>query len=605
MAEDGDLVVVALGGVQAFIAESRTTADLAAASGIMSGLAAVAARAAAGAGARLVFPERALSGAEVPSPAAESGDLDAVGVPNRVVVLAEPGTGPQVAERAAGAVRDAWASWVRREFPTLGDAAPDTPGFPDVSWVCVPAERGDYATKWVLAQRALAARRSVRAFEAVDEPARPLCSLSPRWAASEPPPKARRHHRGERLSRANWIKRQRGLFEDGARFPSTYAIASATFRQKVDEHWTDGTVVEAVQELHEAVSRLSKRRETPVPGLARPGGDRLRAWLAECAGGWVYPERWRVETLWEEIQGRRGEDLQALREKELPALAARGERAARALIDHMRRVHGVPAPAIYLAVIVQDLDGMGEFLSTGQDGGPVTVHYHRSVSRTLIELAGRQAEALRSRKLLGVPVYAGGDDLLAFTPAATALQAAAEVNRLVEETAGLPHASTAVLFFHHSAQLRRAVVEVQRMLKEAKSRVPGKHALAVGYLRRSGVREETIQPWAPTRGGCSPQTLFDLLSRHQEFVLSPRLVADLERDAAELAGLRPHIYEAELRRLVGRHVSGGDRDGREQWVGQTVRSLLELGAQECSSDGSGVRPVPLARVGVFLRQEAR
>ena len=600
MTEDGDLVVVALGGVQTFIAESRTTADLAAASRIMSGLAAAAARAVVESGATLVFPEHVTSEGEAASETTIAGDSGAVGVPNRVVLLAERGTGRRIAERAAEAVRATWAGWVRREFPGTDDDDLDTPGFPDVSWVCVPAERGDYATKWSLAQRALAARRRVRAFDAVEETGRPLCSLSPRWSASDSPPKARRHHRGERLSRANWVKRQRGLAADGSRFPSTYAIASATFRTRVSEHWADDAVVWAVRELREAVSRLPDQRGTPVRGLARPGDDPLRAWWAESAGDWVYPERWRVETLREESD-------RALKEEELPGLAEQGGRAARTLIDRMKQVHGVPEPATYLAVIAQDLDGMGEFLSTVLGEGPEAVHRHRSISRTLIELAGRQADALSRRELLGVPVYAGGDDLLAFTPAATALRAAAEAHDLVEETEGLPHASTAVLFFHHSAQLRRAVVEVQRLLEEAKNRVSGKHALAVGYLRRSGVREESIQPWTAVSAVRSPgalRTPFDLLGTHEEFTLSPRLVTALERDAAELAGLRPHVREAELKRLVERHAGGGDRSERERWVDRVVRSLIELGEKECSAGGEG-RPVPMARVGVFLRQEAR
>jgi hypothetical protein len=44
---------------------------------------------------------------------------------------------------------------------------------PDVAWVSVPAKIGDYATRWTVAQRALAARRRIRDFDAMDVSRRP------------------------------------------------------------------------------------------------------------------------------------------------------------------------------------------------------------------------------------------------------------------------------------------------------------------------------------------------------------------------------------------------------------------------------------------------
>ncbi|WP_143220458.1 Cas10/Cmr2 second palm domain-containing protein [Actinomadura sp. CNU-125] len=577
MTEDGDLIVLALGGVQAFIGESRTTADLAAASGMLSSLAAEAARVVGKSGGTLVFPEHTEEG----------------GKPNRVVALTPRGSGAAVAGRAADAVREMWAAQVRQVFGESAGAPADTPGFPDVSWVCVPGDRGDYAVKWDLARRALAARRGVRAFGAVTEEGRAPCSLSPRWASSPPPPKARKHHREEQLSRANWVKRQHGLSEDGTRFPSTYAIASARFRSEVDARWDADGVADAVRALRDVVRGLGGQRETPVPGLASGHGvDRLRVWLAESAGAWVYPERWR--------EGIVAEAAPDASKSDAAAIAERGARAAGNLLERMR-AHGVPRPAIYLAVVVQDLDDMGRFLSRPS----VTVEAHQDVSRRLIGLAGRQTAALRGRELLGVPVYAGGDDLLALAPAATALATAAEVHRLAAETSDLPTASTAVLYFHYHAQLRHVLVEAQRLLREAKDGVPGKHALAVGFLRRSGFREESIQPWTPTTSGHSPEGLFEWLGRSGEFTLSPRLVTVLERDAGELQSLRDTVYEAELRRLVGRHADGGTSAARDAWSAEAGRALVELGDREHSAGRHGRRPAPVARVGVFQRQEAR
>jgi hypothetical protein len=157
-----------------------------------------------------------------------------------------------------------------------------------------------------------------------------------------------------------------------------------------------------------------------------------------------------------------------------------------------------------------------------------------------------------------VPVYAGGDDLLAFVPASTALTAAEQCHDAIPLS--LPTASTAVLFFHYHASIQAAMSQARRLLKDAKEHVEGKHALAVGYLRRSGTSAVSIQPW-PGREGASSAELFRLFALGGAEQLSPRLVSDLERDAGELAALRAaseRLYLAELARLVRRHTEGGE-----------------------------------------------
>jgi CRISPR-associated protein Cmr2 len=256
--------------------------------------------------------------------------------------------------------------------------------------------------------------------------------------------------------------------------------------------------------------------------------------------------------------------------------------------------------------VVQDLDSMGLFLSgraRDQDGKTITVSQveHRRVSRELLAVAEAQRAALSGRALLGVPVYAGGDDLLAFVPASTALEAAQWCHDAVPLS--LPSESTAVLFFHYHASIQRAMSEARLLLKDAKKQVEGKHALAVGYLRRSGATAMSIQPW-PGRDGVSSVALFRRFARGGAGQLSPRLVTDLERDAGELAALRAENekrYRAELARLVRRHTDGGT-----PVTAEVVEALDWLGLHERLDGNAGVaRPQVAARVGVFLRQEAR
>lgn len=208
---------------------------------------------------------------------------------------------------------------------------------------------------------------------------------------------------------------------------------------------------------------------------------------------------------------------------------------------------------------------------------------------------------------LGVPVYVGGDDLLAFTPAATALASARACHDKVPPI--LPTASTAVLFFHYHASLQGAVSTARTLLKEAKSNVPGKHGLAVGYLRRSGVSEASVQPWAGPGGG-SAADLFGIFTATGHLGrLSPRLVADLDRDSSELERLSscaPGLYRAELTRLIRRHTDAGPHEAQESAAAAALEWLGKNEAAARSQDGDrAARPQIAGRVGVFLRQEAR
>jgi hypothetical protein len=620
-----DLVVVALPSVQRFITEARTTSDVAAASAIYSALAE-----------KIVSEFAKVTGVELVLPAADESaprlgsQRAAPGMPNRVVALFPEKTGKAAAQAAVDVVRDAWEGWVRRALGRKDGPVPETPGFPVVQWVCVPPEPGGYAAQWDKAQRLLAARRRVRDFAAVPEDGwrrRALCSLSPRWPAEPKAPSlAAPHDKDAKLSAVGWVKRTWRRAHGDAGFPSTASIASAPYRQAILRGLADEDVAAPLAALASAAAVIDAPPETPVRGLrglipdSGPG-----AWLGRSGGPWVYPERWQPESL--------ARETPITDRAHLAAAADAGAKAARELREAMAK-RGVPL-ASYLAVVVQDIDNMGLFLSgdavnsvRGKIKIEVIPNEHRRLSQVLVSLAGQQAQALRDPALLGVPVYAGGDDLLAFTPAATALRAAEEASQAIPP--GLPHASTAVLFFHYHASIQQAMSTARHLLDDAKDKVAGKHALAVGYLRRSGVSEVSMQPW-PGPDGESTAALFGLFAKDAEFRLSPRLAADLERDADALEELRAaserhnrrELYVGEVARLVHRHMSTqSDRSDRSGESGDqpkpSKRAALDaarrmavaldwLGRHERApgeTPGDVPGPYVAARVGVFLRQEA-
>lgn len=630
-AADKDLVMLALPGVQRFIAEARSTADVAAGSEIYAALAAHAASS------LMSWP-----GAEPVLPAAPVApdvhlvpQTDIPGMPNRVVVLIPAGDGRDAAEQAAGAVREAWNGYVCDVFPA-GDKT--TPGFPAVQWVCVPASDDGYPAQWERAQRLLAARRLVRSFDPVPDQEwrqRALCSLAPRWPAEpEPPSGLKVHERRMPLSTVGWVKRRWPDRPGGTRagFPSTPSIASAPYRRAALAYWADAAVRGAVAELARSEQHVRhaldlRGREAPVPGLPGEPADQAARWLAESGGPWVYEDRWRPQTLAREATSdpaRRAE-----LERQITQPAAGGQRAAGRLAEAMDRLRRDEDPAIppltgYLAVLVQDLDNMGPFLggtATCAAGTRIAVsaREHERVSGELIDVAGRQASALRegtsqAGPLYGVPVYAGGDDLLAFVPAATALAAAESCHALIPPS--LPTASTAVLFFHYRVGLQEAMREARKLLDQAKHELHArhgsrdKHALAVGYMRRSGASAYSIQPWSAD--GSTSAALFRLFGRDAQHRLSPRLAEDLERDAAELTSLRTvpgGYYRAELTRLVRRHLQrdtgAGNVAGAARDIARALAWLGDYQPRPGDRPGPDPRQRSAARVGVFLRQEAR
>lgn len=584
-----ELVVVALPGVQRFIMEARSTADVAGASGIYSRLAQ-----------EIVKSLENEAGADVVLPAVMPGDESKEpGMPNRVVALLPSYAGVAAAGRAVAAANEAWRSWVREVWRLSATApVPQTPGFPVIQWVCVPASPGGYEKQWYQAQRLLAARRRVRDFMPVpdaDWQRRDLCSLAPRWPAErKAPPRVPKHDENTRLSVVGWVKRRWAALNEEAGFPSTASVASAPYRRAILERLGDEKISRALADLAEAARALDTAGETPVPGLQPliPENGPGR-WLAVRGGPWVYEDHWERSSV-ERETGERAD---------LAAITDAGKRAAHQLRCVMKEL-GVPL-ASYLAVIVQDLDSMGRFL--GGDAADarherisVSPDEHRRVSGELLSVAADQREALRSPALLGVPVYVGGDDLLTFSPARFALDAAQVGHDAIPPS--LPWASTAVLYFHYHASLQEAMSEAKRMLDAAKKQVPGKHGLAVGYLRRSGASAVSIQPWMAERDTSETSIrFFGLFAGAAVQRLSPRLAADLHRDAGELAALaqvREELHLAELTRLVRRH---SERGGG---AAETARALQWLGNHE-HAPVEVTGPHVAAQVGVFLRQEAR
>ncbi|MFE9243646.1 type III-B CRISPR-associated protein Cas10/Cmr2 [Nocardiopsis sp. NPDC006938] len=616
---DHDLVVIALSGVQAFITESRTTMDLCAASQIVARLVERAVDHLAGDhGAEMVFPQHP-GNSEVRRREAQDG------MPNRVVALLPGGTGPVAARSTHDLVTRTWESWVRAVFDQQDRP---TPGWPTVQWVSVPVD-SSYEDAWTTAQRALAARKNTRDFvQPTDDGVRELCVLSPRWRSVDPPSEVKAaattgrydHLRSENLATANWVKRfwHRKSGEPApSGFPSTHAIASGPFRRGVLERYSsDKRVADAVQFLEFCATTVTGKdtdnKQIPERPMNWPGvahGDDVTTWFRGLGARWVYPEAWHVESLAQEFP-------HASSHTEFIDTVRAGREASLDLITAMRS-QPVRFPDPHLAVLVQDLDFMGSYLSgreKGQDGKPlkVSVENHTNVSRLLSEIAREQSEIIRS--FGGTVVYAGGDDLLALVPASVALDAAQACHDSVPEQ--LPTASTGLSFFHNDSPLQQAVQRGQELLAKAKER-RDKHALGVGVLRNSGARFECVLNWSDDPGPLRALRVFTRRDTAFHVRVTPGLLNDVQAEHRHLNPSTPDqpgevlpVYAArkELRRLVRRHTRTESVDGgatgrdrgtaREAFVEDTATAL------EWMAPARDLVSADAVRVALFLLEEA-
>jgi hypothetical protein len=236
-----ELVVVALPGVQDFIAEAQSTSDVHASSDIYASLADQVVDALRDAGGELVLPVRDSAGTVDAGRAVDAKQPgrgrsgDSAGTPNRIVALFPAGTGAVAAgARGRRLMAPGRAGCGARWACPKAIRFRRRPGFPLVQWVCVPEGAGGYAGQWREAQRLLAARRRIRDFAAVPQQEwrqRKLCSLAPRWPAEpEAPDGVPPHERSAVLSVAGWVKRRWRRLSDSPGFPSAASIASAPYR---------------------------------------------------------------------------------------------------------------------------------------------------------------------------------------------------------------------------------------------------------------------------------------------------------------------------------------------------------------------------------------
>jgi CRISPR-associated protein Cmr2 len=355
-------------------------------------------------------------------------------------------------------------------------------------------------------------------------------------------PSAENHPR-ERLDAIGLIKRFRDL-EDTVKetlapfhgFPSTSSMASASFldsaRKCPDELKTYQDVVAAL---------LPDKKYIIRDGHWRYDGDLF------------YPETLRSKRL-------KSDYNKIISETDPILVNAQNalKNLYKAIKDTTKDLSGaVTRPSPYYAIIALDGDGMGKHIRSLMKEDD-----HRAFSVRLREFSSK-VNSLAETYLAKV-VYNGGDDVLAMAPLKTAFTFARDLAKLFNEATkvgpddkGLT-ASAGIAIAHHLSPLSYALQTARRAEKHAKNIDELKDAVCIIALKRSGEPIEVSSKWN-TIGGQFEQ----VISQFENNELSSKLPYDVASSAYALPQANGS-FEAELRRLINRHLQKGTGEQKKE-----------------------------------------
>jgi CRISPR-associated protein Cmr2 len=158
---------------------------------------------------------------------------------------------------------------------------------------------------------------------------------------------------------------------------------------------------------------------------------------------------------------------------------------------------------------------------------------------------------------LGELIYAGGDDVLAVTPTANALECARALYDKYRSTEMMGQFKAAtmsggIVIAHYKEDLRFVLAAARRAERNAKQ--AGRDKVALQILRRSGEHTSVVLPWNLVAGRQEP----NLQQLVQYYIGDPQSVSPSDRWAfalrAELPTFREcrEVFQAELKRLLTR-----------------------------------------------------
>ncbi len=496
------LLVISIGPVQKFISAARRTRDLWFGSNVLSEISKAAARSIADNGGQMIFP--------APGAASDLNVDSALNVAN--VILAELKTSDpkHLADMAQAAAQSCWLAYAADARRKAGNAVHDDIWKDQVNdvlefnaaWV---KSSGQYKGDRARLMRLLAGRKQCFDFPpAKGRPGVPKSSLDGlresvlKKDAPEIGVAAGIHlAAGEQLDVVGVVKRAAGGNQS---YPSVARIAA--------DPWLRGLNDGDRRKLVSGCEELARR------GRIRVDTNRYPQFTNFPFDGTVcFPSRFADM----EDEGLAKDSLEALR-KLIASLRSSQSGQSR---------ESEP----YLAVLVADGDRVGAAISA-----MASPDEHRNFSRQLAVFSSEAAKKIR--EFHGVPIYCGGDDVLALLPVDKVLKCAAALAKAFKETMrqcktdgkNLPTLSVGVAIGHFMEPLEdllgygRAAEHHAKTPARADGPQPERNALAVHLHKRGGGPVHFRGNWEE-----SPQdVLLGLAGSLNDRTLSHRIAADLE-----------------------------------------------------------------------------
>ncbi|PIV28718.1 MAG: type III-B CRISPR-associated protein Cas10/Cmr2 [Anaerolineae bacterium CG03_land_8_20_14_0_80_58_20] len=556
------LMIFAVGPVQDFIATARRSRDLWYGSWMLSELSKAAAA---------QFPPEALIFPSPTGPQALKPGSD-FNVPNKIVAILDhnpSSTGEEIRSAILKRLGELWEDAHGKIEGKIKEklAKDQITDLPEFYWVSVSyddAAGGSYAKARATAEALLAARKTTRDFKQAIGDHSPKSSLDgaresvieeseyPRPGAAERVERAKKLYRnyharqGERLSAVDLLKRLGGG-QHVEKFKSTSHMAALPFLKKL-------------------------------------GPERTKALMADLRALFDKPD-------WKDMNIGETDDGALLFESRLvegipsgPEQDALRKEFNQVLEKHLK----TDRPDPYYALLAADGDNMGVVIDAQADAAK-----HRALSQAMSRFAA-EVQGIVERNN-GVPIYSGGDDVLAYLPLHTVLNCAAELEQAFKkhlpekdfsaqkngETVS-PTLSIGIVIAHHLEPLADVLELAREAEKEAKKVDPiKKNGLAVTLRKRGGADRTVSGQW-----GILDARLETLIRVYSTKAISAGTAYELQELHRVLskAGVPANGQAKEAVRIVKRKKKSGGEvkvkqktlDAFEQWIAKDILPLDEL-----------------------------
>ena len=559
------LIEIAFGPVQDFIAAARRTADLWAGSRLLSEVARAAGQSLLDDGAQLIYPaeERVRNRESHQSNISnvllaqiDTADAQAVEIADRAMAAARRvliQKGEEALKRHPGLRQDIFRVQLQDALEAYA------------AWAEFPAGE-DYRSSYQKLKKTFAQRKNTRDFLPFADHRQSLPKNSFDGLRETVLPEEKhwrgkwrelRLNAGEQLDALGVLKRMIGREDEGKFTPLTRLAA---------HDWLCTLSQTDLADLNGAYEPLVKQ------GLAtrvQSNQDAFRTFPYDA--GLLYPER---------LQGAYTE-----------AEECDDPQAAKAALKHLEttarpiwRKNGHPLP--YAAILVADGDRMGKFVAAAR-----TAEHHKTLTRALAQFADASIKICRDGG--GQAVYAGGEDVMALLPLSAILTVPAALSKQFGEDIAALRSELAELGHEEQAPTLRVGVAIAHILQplggirdfgdcaEKEAKGPSGtdqqgNALGLRLHIRAGHVLSLRLPFQAQGDGADTVALKNWIRAYKEGKFSTRLGYEMRglADRMRMQRLPDNLVENELSRLLDKvQESGGQNFLDDQWKDALIKRM--------------------------------